>query len=243
MADMDMDQATSSSASVGAPYQMLYAEDLGLDGDYNREGDLRLKDETATICGKKLNPKGTRSGVKDTVIGGVLCLGHINYAMTSKRSHDNVSHSHFVTHHSKKNLDWALCQIFVTIKLPNVHGSTRLIHYNKEEDLPEIPGTVKVLAGRGEEFEARLGTGDGWVTDAFPGVKLVGLITQLPNKTIIPRGAWVVKDDSLCGYVVHCEPGGNLRTGYMVPIERAFKEMEHILKVEPVFPFTTSWDV
>ena len=236
-----MDQA-SSSAEV--PHDMLYPEVLGLPGNYNFNGNLHAEDETATLCGMKLNHEGIPSGVKDTVIGGIISVGQYAWAMTSKRSHDKASYPYWVKYQSKTNSDWALCDIIHTLEVPNVNGSTRLIHYKKEADLPWIPGTVKVLAGRGEEFEAHLSTGDGWGLGAFRGVKLIGLITQLPKETIIPRGAWVVKDDSLCGYVVHCEPGTNGRVGYMAPIEQAFKEMKKIFKgKEPCFPNAPPWTV
>ena len=216
---------------------MIYPEEFGLPEYFNYDCDLHLKDETATLCGKKLNHDGTRSRVKDTVLGGVICIGADNYAMTSSRSHDNSSHSYIVDYRSNRNLDWALCRIFSTLKLSNVNGSTRLMRYTKEADLPGISGPVKVLAGQGAEFEARLGIGDDLKLDAFPQVKLLGLTTQLPKEAIIPRGAWVVQGDSLCGYVVHCAPGANSRTGYMVPIERAFKEIKVMTEKEPVFEF------
>ena len=242
MADSDGDQ---SSSSAPVPHDLLAHRDLGLPQDFNPDGQLHLRDETATLCGMKLNPEGIHSGVKNTVIGGVICVGNKVYAMTSARSHVNTSQSYHVERESRRDLDWCLCYLLAPLEVPNVNGSTRLIRYTEEADLVRITGTVKVLAGRGKEFEARLSVGEGWVPqEIFRYVNFVGLITTLPNETVLPRGAWVVKDDSLCGYVVHCEPGYHgSRVGFMVPIERAFEEMKKILKGEPLFPYTTSWEV
>ena len=240
MSSSDVGQASSSAPGID---NLVYPEYLGFPGDFNIKGNLLLTDETATLCGHMLNHEGLHSGVKDTVIGGVIYAGNNAYAMTSARSHEKASCLYQVEHQSKINLDWALLIILRPLELPNVNGSTRLIHYKKDEELPEITGTVKVLAGRGKEFEAHLSMSDDWMLAAFPRVKLVGLITTLPKETTVPRGAWVVQADTVCGYVVHCEPGTNGRVGFMAPIEPALKEMKKRLKGEPLFPEAPLWVV
>ena len=217
IANANMNPTTSSIG--GGPSRYLEPQDLG----------LSPRHKISTICGNLLNSAATPSGVKNTVIGGIISINQTFYAMTSGRSLANAQRPYKVQFDSDK-LDWALCEIANTLAVPNIYGSGPLLRYMQEEELEHTEGPVDVLVGFDSSYRAylshELGTTLGWFDQ---NVKVRTFSTSLPKTTKIRTGAWVVKGDSLCGYVVHSEPqevGGNGRLGYMVPIWQAFKEIE-----------------
>ena len=215
IANANMNPTTSSIG--GAPSRYLEPEDLG----------LSPRHKISTICGNILNTAAAPFGVKNTVIGGIISINQTFYAMTSARSLANAQRPYKVQFDSNK-LDWALCEVANTLAVPNIHGSSPLLRYMQEEELEHTEGPVDILVGFHSSYRAyirpEIGTTLGWFDQD---VKVRTVSTTLPKTTKIRTGAWVVKGDLLCGYVVHSEPdvdGG--RVGYMVPIWQAFKEIE-----------------
>ena len=215
MSNTNMKPTTSSAG--GDSSQLLEPKDL----------ELSSKGMPSTLCGTILNTARIRSGVKDTVIGGVICINHSFYAMTSARSLANAQHSYEVQFKSDR-LDWALCEVTDRLAVPNAYDSGPLLRYMQEDELEHTTGPVEVLDGY-SPCKANL-IPDGYTTMSRFGhdAKLRPIFTTLHKETIFRTGAWVVKDDALCGYVVHSEPQlkGSSTLGYFIPIWQAFKEIE-----------------
>ena len=208
----------------GAPYRLLEPQDLGLPHHY----------KASSICGLILNPGGSASGVKHTVIGGIISIQNIFYAMTSANSLANAKHPYKV-HFSSQRLDWALCQITPSLAVPNRDLSLELLHYTQDEEL--IPGPVRVLGGDGPHtgvLSAELGTtigGFDW------DVKMREIVMDASVKSKFLIGAWVVQGQTVCGYVVHrgLTANGRKVSCYMIPMGQAFGEIERTLGQKIVF--------
>lgn len=209
---------TAGSTGAGR-YRYLEPQDLG----------LSPRHKISTICGNILNTAAAPLGVKNTVIGGIISINQTFYAMTSAHSLANAQRPYKVQFNSDE-LDWALCEVANTLAVPNIYSSSPLLRYMQEEELEHTEGPVDVLVGFDSSYKAKLSRDLGTTLSWFDqDIKMRIVTTTLPRKTIIRTGAWIVKGDSLCGYVVHSEPqevGGNGRVGYMVPIWQAFKEIE-----------------
>ena len=217
----------TTSTAEGAPYRFLEPQDLGLPHHYR----------ASSICGLILNPGGSASGVKQTVIGGIISIQNILYAMTSANSLANAKHPYTV-HFSSQRLDWALCQITPSLAVPNLNLSHPLLHYMQEEEL--IPGPVRVLGGYGPHegvLNAELGT----TISGFPwDVKMREIVMDASvksKKSKFLMGAWVVQGQTVCGYVVQqgLTPNGKKVSCYMIPMGHAFGEIERMLGQKVVF--------
>ena len=209
----------TTSSTGGDPSRYLEPKDL----------EPSSKQKVSTICGRILNTALTPSGVKDTVIGGVICINQTFYAMTSARSLANASHLYEVQFESDK-LDWALCEVTDKLAVPNTYDSGPLPRYMQEDELEHTTGPVEVLVGFSSYKAKLVSDGDTTMSGFGHDVRIRAVVTILPKKKnpIIRTGAWPVKGDALCGYVVHSEPQheGSGRLGYFIPIWQAFKEIE-----------------
>lgn len=117
--------------------------------------------------------------------------------------------------------DWVVFAIGQTLTLPNLHKSRELLSFIPEPDL--TPGEVSVLcevdgcySGFLTLSNASLQTRNGAMN-----VREVLLDSPLPLGS---SGAWIIRGDRTCGYVVAVTRRG--LSCFMIPIERAFQEIE-----------------
>ena len=217
----------STSTAEGAPYRFLEPQDLG----------LPHRHKASSTCSLILNPGGSDSGVKQTVIGGIISIQNTLYAMTSANSLVSAKHPYKV-HYSSQRLDWALCQIDPSLAMPNRDLSLPLLHYMQEEEL--MPGPVHILGGYGPHkgvLSAQLDTTIG----GFPwDVKMRTIVMDASvksKKSKFLMGAWVVQGQTVCGYVVHrgLTTDGEKVCCYMISMGQAFGEIERMLGEKIVF--------
>ncbi|KAK0507454.1 hypothetical protein JMJ35_009977 [Cladonia borealis] len=212
----------TTSAAGGAPYRFLEPQDLGLPNH----------PKASSICGEILNPGGSASGVKRTVIGGIISIHNTFYAMTSANAHFNAMHPYEVQYESQE-LDYALCRITPSLAVPNRDRSHPLLYYAQEEQL--TPGDVYVLGGNGPHlgylhyFDTRIG--------GFPSDVKIGTIMMGQNVGAkFAMGAWVVRGQMVLGYVVHTSPTRDKRMYcHMIPIKQAFADIEREYGQKVVF--------
>ena len=204
-------------------YHFLTPQDLG----------LPLHPKASTICGEMLNPEGSADGVKGTVVGGVICIQNTFYAMTSKHAHVNATHAYLVQYASHR-LDWALCEIAPSLAVPNRDLSLPLLYYAQEEEL--TPGAVNVLGGDGSDrgyLDDELDTN----ISGFPwDVKVRNVVMDRGVKSKSSMGAWVVRGQTVLGYVVHTAPTKDKGTFcHMIPIAQAFEDIERKVGQKVIF--------
>ena len=212
----------TTSTAGEAPYRFLEPQDLGLPNHH----------KASSICGEILNPGGSASGVKRTVIGGIISIHNTFYAMTSANAHFSAIHPYEVQYKSK-DLDYALCRITPSLAVPNRDRSHPLLYYAQEKQL--TPGDVYVLGGNGPHigYLDYLGTTVG----GFPQDVNMGTIIMDHNVGAkFSMGAWVVRGHMVLGYVVHSSLSPKKRMlCHMIPIKRAFAEIEREFRQKVVF--------
>lgn len=211
------------STAEGAPHRFLEPQDLGLSHHF----------KASSICGLILNPGGNTSGVKRTVIGGIISIHNTFYAMTSANAHNNAKHPYKVQYSSQR-LDYALCQVTYSLAEPNcdLGLSLPLLDYAQEKEL--FTGDVNVLGGNGPH--------KGWLNDDLD-TTISGLDVKVRNIVMdkvvgarFAKGAWVVRGPVVLGYVVHTSPTTDKRMYcHMIPIARAFADIERRFGQKIVF--------
>ena len=117
--------------------------------------------------------------------------------------------------------DWVVFEVGHTLVLPNLHGTRDLLSVTPESQL--ITGDVWVLCGVDGDYKGLLTSSNASVhtQNGAMSVREVLLDSPLPLGS---SGAWVIRDERICGYVVASTWGG--LSCFMVPMERAFREIE-----------------
>ena len=204
-------------------YHFLRPQDLG----------LPLHSKPSSICGEILNPEGSADGVKRTVVGGVICIQNTFYAMTSRHAHVNATHAYLVQYASHR-LDWALCEIAPSLVVPNLDLSLPLLYYAQEEEL--TPGAVNVLDGNGPHRGYLNDDLDTSISGSSWEVKVRNVIMDGGVKCNFSMGAWVVRGQTVFGYVVHTAPTKDKRKCcHMIPIAQAFADIERKVGQKIIF--------
>lgn len=119
--------------------------------------------------------------------------------------------------------DWVVFAIGQTLTLPNLHKSRELLSFIPEPDL--TPGEVSVLCEVDGCYSGFLTLSNASVhtENGAMNVREVLLDSPLPLGS---SGAWIIRGDRTCGYVVAITRRG--LSCFMIPIERAFREIEMV---------------
>lgn len=117
--------------------------------------------------------------------------------------------------------DWVVFAIGHTLTLPNLHKSQELLSFIPEPEL--TPGEVSVLCEVDGCYNGFLTLSNASVhtKNGAMNVREVLLDSPLPLGS---SGAWIIRGDRTCGYVVAITRRG--LSCFMIPIERALQEIE-----------------
>ena len=117
--------------------------------------------------------------------------------------------------------DWVVFAIGHKLTLPNLHKSQELLSFIPEPEL--TPGEVSVLCEVDGCYNGFLTLSNASVhtKNGAMNVREVLLDSPLPLGS---SGAWIIRGDRTCGYVVAITRRG--LSCFMIPIERAFQEIE-----------------
>lgn len=121
--------------------------------------------------------------------------------------------------------DWVVFAIGQTLTLPNLHKSQELLSFIPEPEL--TPGEVSVLC----EVD---GCYNGFLTLSNASVHTINgamIVREVLLDSPLPlgsSGAWIIRGDRTCGYVVAITRRG--LSCFMIPIERAFQEIETVFE-------------
>ena len=199
---------------------------------------LDLKDiafttiDPITLCGTKLVTvavKNTR--VENIAIGGIINIGGPRgnfYATTSGMAIRDVRHPFHMQYSSERNLDWGLCEINTPeLMVPNRYNLHPLLGYMNRGGAQNLNGSVEVFIRNGVTHEGYFSSDYDDPPPRPNEPKKHGILLSLQESIEVPNGVWVVKDNLLCGYVVHTwYVDGVGRACHMIPIWHALEEVE-----------------
>lgn len=183
----------------------------------------------STLCAAKLGTVNVENiGIG---IGGIINVGGIGgvyYATTLGETILNVRRPFFMQWWSARNLDWGLCEIGIPELIrPNMHDGFELLGYMDGRGAQDFDGPVRVFFKDGKTHPGHFNSGYDVVPNGPNQVKRHGILLDLMENIEIRTGVWVVKNNLLCGYVVHTYyVAGAGRVCHMLPIWHALQEVE-----------------
>ena len=218
------DELTDSSTKE-AGYPLLKPHDFGL-------RDIHTE---PTICGLELNLKASTDGASHPVIGGIIAINRTFYAMTSVRALLNAKYP-YDERLSSREFDWALCEIDLSLAMPNLNGTDRLLDcmYNIDNRYVEVLAGPDWLVHRVPLRAHILTKYPNHIDERIDRTVDIGKLLPLEMDRLknfdFPTGAWVVWNDSVQGYLVDCERSSKgWQYCYMMPMETAFQSIkEHL---------------